>query len=271
MMAPPRLVNCDYRIVPYYAGGILFNLIFSIIALAFVLISPSRPAWLYIFAGVGFYLALNSAIPLRRAINDASQMRACIKDPVQKMRLYVLPGLNEALVEGIRPGYLGIERYCGAFKSDLSDLPGIRLYEYSVRLDRMEPEEASGIAAGLMKRQEELTVLERFETECERLFCLSAVDEDKEAAKELFESRLKKTLPAQKRMDMKRVMMAYSWFVLGDREQAERHAREAEKLAPIYLMQGVAAGELERIDWIQSRMGAVPAGETEGGEASSLN
>ncbi len=46
---------------------------------------------------------------------------------------------------------LGIERNCEAFESVLSDLPGIRLYECSVRLDGMEMKEASGIVAYLMR------------------------------------------------------------------------------------------------------------------------
>ncbi len=48
------------------------------------------------------------------------------------------------------PGIQG-ERNCEAFESVLSDLPGIRLYECSVRLDGMEMKEASGIVAYLTR------------------------------------------------------------------------------------------------------------------------
>lgn len=254
LMLPPDRPIEQIRTMPYDLGGVVANLLLSVLCVIVLLcvdLDFSYAVYPVMMAIAGFGLAALNGIPINinGMPNDGMQAVMLRKDMVTKRVLFTLLKAYALVQNGIRPRDLPAEWFdCELDKENINPLVVNMLsMKVGVLLDCMEWEEARELCAALLEKENHIPVIFLYEFRCEYVFTLLVTGEKAKAA----EIYADKTLQAYIRQTQEimpsrqRLLCAVSLLLDNDRAKAEEIAAKVERNREQYISLGEAISELE--------------------------
>lgn len=263
LMMPPALKNGKYPFVIYNYGGVIMNLIVSLLQITLAIFIPSIAfpidAVLVITAAGGILAALNNGIPMKLSgvPNDAHNVFSMLRNEEAKKSFYDVLKVNGLLTLGERIKDIPFETFSLEKESDLCNPlnTGVKLMEYSWNLDNMDLESGKQCIDSFIPYIDKIPLLFKNEVNCERIFLELIGSCHKAFIDELYHKKLKRYVQASKfAMSKKRFLMAYEGFYNGNRNKALEHYETAKKLAQKYPIKGEADTELMIMEWIKGKL-----------------
>ena len=254
LMLPPDRPIEQIRTMPYDLGGVVANLLLSVLCVIVLLcvdLDFSYAVYPVMMAIAGFGLAALNGIPINinGMPNDGMQAVMLRKDMMTKRVLFTLLKAYALVQNGIRPRDLPAEWFDYELdKENINPLVvNMLAMKVGVLLDRMEWEEARELCAALLEKENHIPVIFLFEFRCEYVFTLLVTGEKAKAA----EIYADKTLQAYIRQTQEimpsrqRLLCAVSLLLDNDRAKAEEIAAKVERNREQYISLGEAISELE--------------------------
>ena len=254
LMLPPDRPIEQIRTMPYDLGGVVANLLLSVLCVIVLLcvdLDFSSAVYPVMMAIVGFGLAALNGIPINinGMPNDGMQAVMLRKDMETKRMFNTLLRANALAQNGMRPRDLPAEWFdCELDKENINPLVVNMLsMKVGVLLDCMEWEEARELCAALLEKENHIPVIFLYEFRCEYVFTLLVTGEKAKAA----EIYADKTLQAYIRQTQEimpsrqRLLCAVSLLLDNDRAKAEEIAAKVERNREQYISLGEAISELE--------------------------
>ena len=254
LMLPPDRPIEQIRTMPYDLGGVVANLLLSVLCVIVLLCVDlyfSYAVYPVMMAIAGFGLAALNGIPINinGMPNDGMQAVMLRKDMVTKRVLFTLLKAYALVQDGMRPRDLPVEWFDYEFDSENVNplIVNMLAMKIGVLLDCMEWEEARELCAALLEKENHIPVIFLFEFRCEYVFTLLVTGEKAKAA----EIYADKTLQAYIRQTQEimpsrqRLLCAVSLLLDNDRAKAEEIAAKVERNREQYISLGEAISELE--------------------------
>ncbi|MCM0650297.1 hypothetical protein NBE98_18190 [Clostridium swellfunianum] len=263
LMMPPNFREGKYPFVIYNYGGVIMNLVVSALEILLVVLLESIAfplnAILVLTAAGGLFAALTNGIPMKvgGVPNDAYNIFSMLRDEQAKRGFYVQLKVNGLMSLGTRIKEIPIEMFKLKENSDLSNPmnTSLRLMEYSWHLDNMDFDSAKECIDTLIPYIDDLPLLFKNETDCERMFLELVTNCNKAAIDDLYSKNLRKYIKAAKFMiGKRRLLMAYEAFYNEDKNKALEYYEGAKKLIAKYPVKGEADMELLLMEWIKGKM-----------------
>ena len=257
LMMPPQKPIDDIPTVLYNLGGVLFNIIFSIIGIIIFILttSASVASCSIIFAMIGILLALINGIPMKvgGVSNDGNNVLYLNKDTKAK-EAFVYQLITNALVQdGTRPAELPDEYLSFDTDFDYKDPLAVNwlILSASVLIDRQEYDRAYTLLDHAMQHSKEIMQLFVYEIACELVFT-ALITGHIEQAKELYNKDLARYIEQHKNvMSVKqRISCAIALYIDKDAEKAQQIYREVRDRRDSYLMQGEVKMDLALMEEI---------------------
>ena len=254
LMLPPDRPIEQIRTMPYDLGGVVANLLLSVLCVIVLLcvdLDFSYAVYPVMMAIAGFGLAALNGIPINinGMPNDGMQAVMLRKDMVTKRVLFKLLKAYALVQDGMRPRDLPAEWFDYELgKENVNPLVvNILAMKVGVLLDRMEWEEARELCAALLEKENHIPVIFLFEFRCEYVFTLLVTGEKAKAAEiyadktlQAYIRRTQEIMPSRQRL-----LCAVSLLLDNDRAKAEEIAAKVERNREQYISLGEAISELE--------------------------
>ena len=257
LMMPPQKPIDDIPTVLYNLGGVLFNIIFSIIGIIIFILttSASVASCSIIFAMIGILLALINGIPMKvgGVSNDGNNVLYLNKDTKAK-EAFVYQLITNALVQdGTRPAELPDEYLSFDTDFDYKDPLAVNwlILSASVLIDRQEYDRAYTLLDHAMQHSKEIMQLFVYEIACELVFT-ALITGHIEQAKELYNKDLARYIEQHKNVmsAKQRISCAIALYIDKDAEKAQQIYREVCDRRDSYLMQGEVKMDLALMEEI---------------------
>ncbi|MBQ2980248.1 MAG: hypothetical protein IJE18_09100 [Bacteroidaceae bacterium] len=257
LMMPPQKPIDDIPTVLYNLGGVLFNIIFSIIGIIIFILttSASVASCSIIFAMIGILLALINGIPMKvgGVSNDGNNVLYLNKDTKAK-EAFVYQLITNALVQdGTRPAELPDEYLSFDTDFDYKDPLAVNwlILSASVLIDRQEYDRAYTLLDHAMQHSKEIMQLFVYEIACELVFT-ALITGHIEQAKELYNKDLARYIEQHKNVmsAKQRISCAIALYIDKDAEKAQQIYREVCDRRDSYLMQGEVKMDLALMEKI---------------------
>ena len=257
LMMPPQKPIDDIPTGLYNLGGVLFNIIFSIIGIIIFILttSASVASCSIIFAMIGILLALINGIPMKvgGVSNDGNNVLYLNKDTKAK-EAFVYQLITNALVQdGTRPAELPDEYLSFDTDFDYKDPLAVNwlILSASVLIDRQEYDRAYTILNHAMQHSKEIMQLFVYEIACELVYT-ALITGHIEQAKELYNKDLARYIEQHKNVmsAKQRISCAIALYIDKDAEKAQQIYREVCDRRDSYLMQGEVKMDLALMEEI---------------------
>lgn len=180
LLMPPEMKQGKYPFIIYNLGGVLFNVIVSVIGI-FVLYFTNHLPFLTMmgvlfFVLDGILIAITNGIPLKVAgiTNDGYNMMSMIKNEEARYSFYIQLMVNGLLAKGTRMKDMPHEWFVLTEDSDISSVSNtsIKLMEYNWYLDHGDFESAMKCLEAFDSVYEKIIGLYQNEIQCEKLFLI---------------------------------------------------------------------------------------------------
>ncbi len=264
LLLPPNVSPEQMPTFWYNAGGVLFNLIATLLAIP--LFFMGIPAILFVmnfmFVFAGTFIILTNGIPMTIGgiNNDGKNALQLHKNKADLRALDIQLRSNALVQQGIRPKDLPAEWFEETEEIDYKDSlqVAVAIFSASYFLDRMEWERAYQILSNLHAHKSEMMPLYANEVACELLFSALVTDRNNEAAL-LHTDELKKYIQ-QTRAVMSSKERVLSAIALKLEQDPEKSCHIYEKVLTNrnkYLMQGEVESDLaimREILFLQSQL-----------------
>lgn len=249
LMIPPKNKGYDYPIILYNLGGILTNIIVSVIGVFLVILL--RSSEMLIFSLMGFYLAIMNGVPMRiqGGANDGMNVKCLKKEPLAMQAFDCQLRSNALLIEGKRLKEMPEEWFVIPDDSDLKDVnTGTIIYMQIARmLDRCEFDIAKEKIQWTLEHAKGMLDLHKNELKCELIFCYIISGEYEEAEK-LYEYEMKKYIATTGTwLSRTRLMYAYYLLVEKDEKKAQKELKLFDKIKKTSPNTGEIKGEEEML------------------------
>lgn len=257
LMMPPDLKDGKFPFILYNFGGVIMNLIISILGISFTIFlngvlfpyNGTLDAILILSGIAGILVVLTNGIPMKIGgiANDGYNALSMIKDENARKGFYIQLRVNGLQSQGIRIKDMDLEMFYLNDNVDLSNPlnTSMRLMEYNWYLDNMDLENARKTINTLIPYFNRLVPIYRYEINCERIFLELVGDCDKNFIDRLYDKSLKKYIKAAKFMiSKKRLLMAYEAYYNKDEIKALGYYEEIKQLAEKYPVKGDSDMEL---------------------------
>lgn len=249
LMIPPKNKGYDYPIILYNLGGILTNIIVSVIGVFLMILL--RSSEMLIFSLMGFYLAIMNGVPMKiqGLPNDGMNAKCLKKEPLAMQAFDCQLRSNALLIEGKRLKDMPEEWFEIPEDSDLNDVnTGIMIYMQIAKiLDRCDFTSAKEKIQWALDNVEGMLGLYKNELKCELIFCYIVLGEYEEAEK-LYEYEMKKYIATTRTwLSRKRLMYAYYLLVEKDEEKAQKELKLFDKIKKTSPNTGEIKGEEEML------------------------
>lgn len=187
LLAPPDWQdgNCPY--VFYNAGGVLFNLLSSVLFLALFLLFRDNHYVSGLFlmtALIGVYLAVMNGIPMRIGgiENDACNVRSMKKDMQARRSFWVMTEVNSQNAKGVRLKDMPDEWFeqPDAAEMDNGLKAGIGVLAFERAVDEHDFEKAWRLGEHLLQKAKGMTDVHRYLVTADMMFCSLLLDRERE-------------------------------------------------------------------------------------------
>lgn len=257
LMAPPEQYS-DTRFLLYNLGGVLANLIISVIAIVFCFLTEEL---LYLFfmilavMGIGFALINGIPLHLGLADNDGYNALAIGKNEATKRCFWISLRINELVTKEVRlkdmpSGWFAVSD-CDGMKSGLGTT--ISVLACCRAMDAMDFEAAKKIGHELLANAEELIIIHRYIITSEMIFCELIGENRADEIERMFTKELRVFLKvsAANNPSAIRLMYAYELLLKKDEQAADKQLAAFEKAVKKYPRMCEIENERELIAYTQ--------------------
>lgn len=263
LMMPPEIKDGKFPFILYNAGGVIINLLVSILCI--LLLIPLRDvsfvleAILILLAVSGLFTALTNGIPMKigGVPNDGHNIYSMLKDEDARRGFYVQLEVNGLQSLGTRIKELPLSTFELKGNADLTSPlnTSMRLMEYSYHLDHLDMEKAKKCLDSLAEFTDGIAPIYVNEINCERLFIELVTNCKKSIIDELYDKSLRKYIKAAKfQASKKRLLMAYEIYYNKDSKEALKYYQEGKNLASNCPVKGDRDMELMLLDRLAESM-----------------
>lgn len=264
LLTPPELPLDKIPTVWYNIGGVLSNMVFSLIAVALLLLVDDMPdifeAFLVMFACIGGVLALMNGIPMNISGISNDGKNACMlkKDP-ESMRIFVLQLRTNAMVQnGVRAKDMPEEwfRQDGDIDYKNALQVAMRIMYAGWLMDRMQWQEAYDVLEEMEPHKADIVGLFAKELDCELAFCAMVTGRTERAREVLTDKLLNYVKAFSKVMSSKqRLLCAKALYIDNDSARAREIYEAVCARKDDYLMQGEVLSDIAIMETFLSREG----------------
>ena len=252
LLSPPDLRDGKMPVVLYNLGGVIFNLIFSILFFAIVTILPTWPSILPLGCAIsGIIMALINGIPMRTTTvnNDGSNAFHLRKDPEACRALWIQLRINEKQMMGARLRDMPAEWF------DMPDCPNLKnsmvsaclVFRCNWLMDCGRLAEADREMKALLEVDSAMAGIYRSLLTLERIYCALIRGDDPDGVTDAWEGAELKQIRRAMKTNPSIIRMQYTYALLaqGNLAEAEKQRKLFDKIAEKYPYQGDLQGERE--------------------------
>lgn len=262
LMMPPDMVDGNFPFVIYNLGGVLLNLIISIISLylGIKLEGPDLLRAILIFSSIGgIFAALSNGIPLGIGgiANDGHNIVSMLINKETRKAFHIQLKVHGLQSQGRRIKDMPIEDFPVHEDADLAEPfnTAMILLRHNYYMDRLDFSGARDSLNLLLPYMDQIVALYQNEINIERIFLELMEDGDRDLVTRLYSKNLKKYIKASKFMiGKKRFMMAYEGLYNKDLDKARSYYRDLEKMIDTYPNKAEAEMELMLAKAVRDKM-----------------
>lgn len=258
MMPPQKPIN-DIPSILYNLGGVLSNIIFSLIATVIFIYTTSAPVATFcvIFALIGLLIVLINGIPMKigGVSNDGNNVLYLNKNPKAK-EAFVYQLITNALIQdGTRPSELPSEYLSFDTDIDYKDPLAVNwlILTICTLIDKQEYDRAYDLLDYAMQHRKDIMQLFVNEIACELVYTALLTGRT-EQAQELYDKDLAHYVEQHKEVmsSKQRLCFALAIYIDKDIEKARKIYLEVQNRCDRYLMQGEVKMDLALMEEILS-------------------
>ncbi len=258
LMAPPPMVDGKIPYILYNLGGVLMNLILSVLCMipAFALPRDSRLAsvfWLISLAGIA--MAFMNGVPMKTGAvdNDGRNIISIGKSKAAMRCFWLQMMIYVQTVENIRLKDMPEEWFLVPTDEDLKNslCATVGAYACSRAMDQMDFVRADRMMEELLNKQTGMVNVHKNMLIAERIFCELVGEKRPEVLSEFMTSEFNKFLKAMKN-NPSVLRMQYAYALLGrkDKDEAEKIRMKFEKVVKAYPYEGEVESERDLLTYI---------------------
>ncbi|MER1954279.1 MAG: site-2 protease family protein [Desemzia incerta] len=260
LMSPPEYSEKSFPYVIYNLGGVLLNLVASIIALGIILgieqLSDFALVGWQLFLIAGLFTAVTNGIPLKIGgfPNDGHNIYSLMKKEENKKAFFIQLKMNALMTQGIRIKDIPFEELSvDELNTQTSTLQAaVHILQYNWYLDRLDLEKAQQKLTELLPYMENYPLFYKQELACEQLFLALVSHEDSAVIEELYNEELKTYIKKMTFLpNKKRLLMALEAHYYQNEEVMEQYFKELLKTAETYPVRGEAEMEIMLGNWVK--------------------
>jgi len=253
LLMPPEMSNGQFPFLIYNLGGVLVNLIVSIVSILIIIFAKGLPfpvhTVLILFSIAGIFAVLTNSIPMKIGgiSNDAHNIVSMIRDENARIGFHTQLRVNGLQSQGMRIKDIPLETFYIDPDADLSSPlnTSMKLMEHTWYLDNCDFEMAQEVLDALVPYTKDVIELYKYEINMERIFLELIGDCNKKFIDNLYDKNIRKYIKSAKHMiDKKRFLMAYQAFYNDNKDRAIKHYKEIQEMADNYPIKGGAEMEL---------------------------
>lgn len=253
LMVPPQMKEEKIPFVLYNLGGVIINLLSSILFVCLFFATGSTPAlsvFFFITAAIGVVMALINGIPMQSDVitNDGYNVIALKKDPHALKAFWIQMKINEQIVKGKRLKDMPSEWFVmpkeEAMKNSM--VAAIGVLSCNRLMDSLEIEKADKQMEELLKMDTGMVGLHRRLLITDRIFCFLTGKNSTGDIEELLNHDQKRFMKAMKKFpSVLRTRFTVALLYDRDCSEANRIREEFEKIASSYPHQGDVESDRE--------------------------
>lgn len=256
LMAPPDRKNGTYPVVLYNLGGVIFNVISSIVfLLLYYGLRQIKMAALFciILALIGILFAFTNGIPLQLGmINNDGYNALCLKKNKKAMDAFWLQlKVNEQISKGIRIKDMPEEWFQLPDPKDRNDslVVAMAVFACNRMMDAGNLKEADATMKSLLEGETAMIGIHRNMLICDRMYCEMVGENRKEVIDAMYTKQQKKFMKSMKNNpSILRTELGYALKVEKDEKKVDKIKKQFEKCAKSYPYPGEIQSERELID-----------------------
>lgn len=260
LMSPPEYSEKSFPYVIYNLGGVLLNLIASIIALGIIvgieqLSAFSLVGWQLFFVA-GLFTAVTNGIPVKIGglPNDGHNIYSLMKKEENKKAFFIQLKMNALMTQGIRIKDIPFEELSvDELNTQTSTLQAaVHILQYNWYLDRLNLEKAQQKLTELLSYMDNYPLFYKQELACEQLFLALVSHEDSAVIEELYNEELKTYIKKMTFLpNKKRLLMSLEAHYYQNEEVMQQYFKELLKTAETYPVRGEAEMEIMLGNWVK--------------------
>lgn len=260
LMSPPEYSEKSFPYVIYNLGGVLLNLVASIIALGIIvgieqLSAFSLVGWQLFFVA-GLFTAVTNGIPVKIGglPNDGHNIYSLMKKEENKKAFFIQLKMNALMTQGIRIKDIPFEELSvDELNTQTSTLQAaVHILQYNWYLDRLNLEKAQQKLTELLSYMDNYPLFYKQELACEQLFLALVSHEDSAVIEELYNEELKTYIKKMTFLpNKKRLLMSLEAHYYQNEEVMQQYFKELLKTAETYPVRGEAEMEIMLGNWVK--------------------
>lgn len=261
LMMPPQSREGDIPFILYNSGGVIFNFVFSLLALLFMIFvytSVFSDIFFMAFSMVGIIYGFLNIIPMKISgiTNDGYNIRMIKKDVVSRHIFYMQLRINGLQTQGMRLRYMPEDWF--HISEDLNTINGFHLSMFLLRgswyMEQFRFDEAQECLNSIRPFEQNLPGLFQLELQSELLFLEMVGTCQPDVISELYTDNIKQYLEKYQNylFSKKRILYTYTLIVKEDYMAAENLYNDALTMKDNYPNLGEANSELDIMNHIRS-------------------
>lgn len=260
LMAPPKPYNENMPFVLYNLGGIIANIIVSIISiiLFFVMKDYKVLSILFLFMAIlGTFFAITNGLPIHfgPVDNDGSNTLNISKNERAKWSFWLQLEINARISKGLRLKDMPDEWFEIPSNEDMKNslCNTMAVLAFNRAIDDENFQLAREISEELMKNSNNLVPIYKYILTFERIYLELIGDNSKEKIDAMFTAEVKKVGKSLKKYpSFIRIMYAYELLYNNDEKAAEMQYKAFEKFARKYPYNSEMQGERELMGYAKN-------------------
>lgn len=255
LMTPPNCPAEELKFVFYNLGGVLFNLLFSAVAIIlwwYVVDNEFVCIFLMLFALMGVLSALMNGVPMKLFVTNDGMNTKRLLGNVEARHIFANSlKVNALIQDGVRPKDMPEDFFKLDDKIDFKDYFVMQQYHFVVALylDKQQYDDAYRMYDEIVAHKGEVLELFYIEAVCELIY-LSLLKGEKEKVAELFDKRVEMYISQYGKVMSSKLRVQCAIALLKD-ENKEKALEIYHKLYDKqndYVMQGEVLMDLELIE-----------------------
>ncbi|MDF2473598.1 MAG: hypothetical protein K0R21_1380 [Anaerocolumna sp.] len=261
LMMPPESDGYHYPYILYNLGGVIANIVVSILCLIFYWVQSSINLFsilLIVSIFLGLILAFTNALPLKigGVANDGYNVYYLRKDEEARRAFGILLKVNGLLTTGTRLRDMPSDWFELPPNADLNNhiISSIRALKCSYLHDKMQFAEAKALIEDILENVPNLLIIYQNELRCELLFYEIIGQCREDVIQQLYTKELKKYIKVTASYASKRrLLYAYALLVENNEKKAQKELAAFEKIVKTSPYKADIESEKEMIALIQER------------------
>lgn len=262
LMMPPEFSDNNFPYKLYNLGGIIFNFIFSALAILLILLFDLPVlfnVFFLSFAIFGLIFCILNGVPMKISgiANDGYNIRLLSNDKISRKAFYLQLKVNGLQSEGVRVKDMPENWFELPDNADMKNNLhlSIILLKSACYMDQLRFEEARQCLESIEPYKNNLIGLYQKERDCELLFLEIIGDCRQDVITSLYTDDIKTYIGQYSKymFSKKRLLYTYTIAVEKDKQRADKIFNDAIKMQDKYPLTGEAESELEIMEYVRKR------------------